>query len=629
MLGNEERRVARWNGLFASGFGRRRPAPEAVGALAGLLFVLGVALVFWLAYYRAAFRGLFINDAHDYASIARNIALGRGFLSQYVTPLGLVHHGVPQPDLWRAPLWPLVLAGFQLLFGFTDKASALAGGACFIAAACLLFLLGRRWFNLPVALAASLLYLFSAQLLEFSISGLTEPLAVLLMLLWLYVLTAPGPVTSRRALLAGGAAGLFYLARYNAVLFLLPGMIYVVWRASKGCENRRAPEVPAGLHPHPFGAAELSAGRGARRRPPLASAAFFLAGFLLAAGPWLVRNQVVAGSPFFSLQKYEPAMFTKTHPGYSLYMRPLRVDVPRFLMEHPEEVRDKFLGNFADFRRHFLYRDFTGLALRVFACFLLALALPLDRSFPAQRGVRPLVAACFGLQLAALLFLHYIPRLFMIFVPVYAIYAAGAVWFLGEKLSGWLAGWAAGAGRFGRGGAGRRAEIPSQGWEFPVPGGRTAPEEGLACPGRRRTPTGFPAAAAAMVLAAFTLLGAAANLPDFHPDFGPHPAALWGDALRDVKSLVPPDRVVISDNGQIFAWYGERYACKLPYSPELLPEVSRLAPVGALFLTNWITWAQPEVDKAWAEVFRARPAALAGFRLVKVYPDGSLLYLPP
>ncbi|HHW40015.1 MAG TPA: glycosyltransferase family 39 protein [Syntrophomonadaceae bacterium] len=623
MLGNEECRVAPSSGLFASGFGRRRPAPEAVGALAGLLFVLGLALVFWLAYYRAAFRGLFINDAHDYASIARNIALGRGVLSQYVTPLGLVHHGVPQPDLWRAPLWPLVLAGFQLLFGFTDRASALAGGACFIAAACLLFLLGRRWFNLPVALAASLLYLFSAQLLEFSISGLTEPLAVLLMLLWLYVLTAPGAVTRRRALLAGVAAGLFYLARYNAVLFLLPGMIYVVWRALKGGGSRRAQEVPSGLHvSRSFAAAELSAGMGSHRRPALASAALFLAGFLLAAGPWLVRNQVVAGSPFFSLQKYEPAMFTKTHPGYSLYMRPLRVDVPRFIMEHPEEVRDKFLGNFAGFRRHFLYRDFTGLALRVFACFLLALVLPLDRAFPAQQGVRPLVAACFGLQLAALLFLHYIPRLFMIFVPVYAIYAAGAVWFLGEKLSGL----AAGMGR-GRGGAGRRVEIPSQWWEFPVPGSRTASEEELTWPGRRRFPGGFPAAASAVALAAFTLLGAAANLPDFHPDFGPHPTALWGDALRDVKSLVPPDRVVISDNGQIFAWYGERYACKLPYSPELLPEVSRLAPVGALFLTNWITWAQPEADKAWAEVFRARPATLAGFRLAKVYPDGSLLYL--
>lgn len=615
MLWSGERRVAAWSGSFGSGFGRGRPAPEP-GVVAGLLFVLVLAIVLWLAYYRTAFRGLFINDAQDYASIARNIALGRGILSQYVTPLGLAHHGIPQPDLWRAPLWPVVLAGFQLLFGFTDKASALAGGACFVAGACLLFLLGRRWFNLSVAMTASALYLFSAQLLEFSISGLTEPLAVLLMLLWLYVLTAPGPVTRRRALLSGGAAGLFYLARYNAVLFLLPGLVFLVWRVFKSTA-RNAPEPsisPAGLlRPRPFGTAEAFTGTGSPRRAAFWAAVLFLAGFFLVAGPWLVRNQVVAGSPFFSLQKYEPAMFTKTYPGYSLYMRPVRVDVPRFIMDHPGEVRAKFFGNFADFRRHFLYRDFTGLALRVFIFFLLALALPLDRFFPTQRGVRPLVAVCFLLQLGALLFLHYIPRLFMIFVPVYAIYAAGAVWFLTEGLFGRLAGGIAGAGK-GRGRRGAEA----------LPPGRASSGAGS-----RMAPGGFAKVAAAVVLAAFTLIGATANLPDFHPDSGPHPTALWGDALRDVKNLVPPDRVVISDNGQIFAWYGERYACKLPYSPELLPQISGLAPVRALFLTSWITWAQPDADKSWLEVFRERPDALAGFRLARVYPDGSLLYLRP
>lgn len=613
MVWNKEHRIAAGREVFAGGFGGRRLASGGLGTLPVPLLIFGAALVFWLAYYRSAFGGLYINDAQDYASIARNIALGRGVISQYITPLGLAHHGVPQPDLWRAPLWPLVLAGFQRIFGFTDRASALAGGACHVAAACLVFLLGRRWFNTPVALSASALFLCSARILEFSISGLTEPLAVLLMLFWLYLLTAPFGVTPWGALLAGFALGLFYLARYNAILFLIPGLAFLVWRHVAESRGRRPQALQWQLSTRPGDAAQMPGNaartavpcfrRGLSRSAGFVAAALFLAGFLLVTSPWLVRNQVVAGSPFFSLQKYEPAMFTRTYPGYSLYMLPVRVDVPRFLIGHRGEVLEKFLRNFADFRSRFLYRDFTGFPLRVFACSLLALALSFDRFYPAQRGVRPLLLACFLLQLAALLFLHYIPRLFMIFTPFYALYAAGAVWFLGERLSGLVAGM------------------------IEAVGATPALQAGGVAAGRRGYSKGFPAVAAAVVLAAFTLLGAGANIPDFHPDFGPHPTSLWGEALRDVREFISPSEVVISDNGQIFAWYGERFSCKLPYSPELLPEVSRLAPVRALFLTSWITWAQPDADPAWIEVFRRKPAFLEGLRLAKVYPDGSLLYL--
>ncbi|MGB9792583.1 MAG: glycosyltransferase family 39 protein [Thermacetogeniaceae bacterium] len=562
-------------------------------AFAGFLFALVFAAAasgFWLAYCRSAFQGLFLNDAQDYASIARNIALGRGFLSQYVTPLGLAHHGVPQPDLWRAPLWPILLAAFQKAFGFSDTASALAGGACHVAAACLVFLLGRRWFGVPAALSAAALYLLSAPILEFSISGMTEPLAALLMLIWVFSLTAPVRALPWGALFSGLALGIFYLARYNAILFLLPGTVWMAWRARR--ELAGAFAAQAWRRASPRGRRRLGAG--------LAAAALFLGGFLIAASPWLVRNQLVAGSPFFSLQKYEIAMFTKTYPGYRLYMIPERVDVARFLTEHRDEVLEKFLGNLAEFRRHFLWREFTGFPLRVFACSLLAFVLPFDRFFPGQRGVRPLLVACFLLQLAALLFLHYIPRLFVIFSPFYALYAAGAIWFI----VGWLFGlWGESAAAF--------AHRP--------PGGLSD--------GRGRLRRWLFTAASAAIMAGFTFCGAAANLPDFHPDFGPHPTALWGDALRDVRELVSPDEVVVSDNGQVFAWYGERFSCKLPCSPGLLPEVARLAPVRALFLTSWITWAQPDADPAWVAVFKERPADIAGFRLQKVYPDGSLLYL--
>lgn len=562
-----------------SGAGRRAGAPLRLSVpLLGVLAVAAFALCFWHSYYDSAFMGLIYNDAQDYASIARNVASGRGLISQYLTPLSLAHFGVPQPDVWRAPLWPLLLAAFQRVFGFIDEASALAGGFCFAAGAALTFLLGRRWFNTPVALAAAALCAFSGQLLSFSISGLTEPLAVLLMAGWLYLLTA-APLSPWGPFLAGLGGGIFYLARYNALLFFLPALVYLWWVR----RPRREPRPDLGA---PFGAGRkgdaLQGAAGGRRRAAFAApAALFVLGFLLAAGPWLWRNCALTGNPFFSLQQYEPVMFTRTYPEYSLYRRAEIVDVAGFLLSHPEEVGEKVAAGWGEFAGGFWKPEFTGVALPVFILFLLSLALPLDASFPAQRGVRPLLISCFLLQLAALLPLHYIPRLFIIFAPLYAIYACGAVWQL-----------AAGALRL------------------------------------LRLPAVPAAVLAAALLAAFTVSGVRANYPDFHPEPpGPHPRSLRAEAISDVQRALSPDRVVVSDSGHIFAWYGERYALKLPYSPADLPEVARLAPVGALFLSNWITWNSPDADPAWVEVYLSRPPALHGLRLAKVYPDGSLLYL--
>ncbi len=549
---------------------------------AGALAVAAAALWFWHGYYEAAFRGLIYNDALDYASLARNFARGKGLVSQYLTPLGLVHHGVPQPDLWRAPLWPLLLAGFQRLFGFIDEASALAGGFCFAAGAGLVFLLGRRWFNLPVALAAAVLYVFSGQLLLFSTSGLTEPLALLMMLAWAAVLTGAPERSWRGFLAAGGMTGLFYLVRYNAVLFLLPGLLFLIWRARRS---------------------RADGGRSAGREfnQALRISALFLFGFFLAAGPWLGRNLLLTGNPFFSLQKYEPAMFTRTYPGYSLYMRPERVDVAAFLQAHPEEVGAKVAAGWQAFRRDLFSPGFTGVALPVFLAFLLALTLPLDGEFPAQRGVRPLLVSCFLIQLAALLPLHYIPRLFIIFTPFYMIYAAGGLWWLVCRAAACAAGCLAACPEWGR------ASRP--------PGAREA-----------RPPARL--ILGILALGAFAFFGARAGCPDFHFDLGgPHPRVLRAEALRDAAALVPPDRVVLSNEGHLFAWYGDRFACKIPYTPALLPEVARLAPVGALYLSNWITWNLPEADPLWIKFYLTRPPAYAGFTLVKVYPDGSLLYL--
>lgn len=580
---------------FSGEQARKLTARGYVFLIALVLFVL--AIVFWHSYYEAAFQGLIYNDAMDYASIARNIALGKGLISQYLTPLGLAHHGVPQPDLWRAPLWPLVLACFQKVFGFIDEASALAGGFCFAASAVFVFLLGFRFFNILVGITSCLLFIFSRQILNFSISGLTEPLAILLMLSWVAALSSFPVRRWWGGLLAGGITGLFYLCRYNAILFLLPGMVYWIWRFLQDFSQQKLSAEGAANCRNLLLQSEqnrFSQELEPNRRPYLTAVTkglVFLLGFFLVVSPWLGRNFVLTGNPFFSLQKYEPAMFTRTYPGYSLYMIPERIDVLAFVRDHQDELLVKIRDGWNSFQKQFYTSEFTSVAVFVFWCFLFSLVLPLDKKYPRQRGIRLLLVSCFLAQLLALLPLHYISRLFIIFAPFYMIYAAGAVWWLVSSF-----------------------------WEHLMlllfRGSREA----------RKQERIF--LLAVLVLTIFTIGGVWANFPDFQPQLpGPHPRNLRSAVLQDVAKIVPEDMVVVSNEGHLFAWYGKRYACKLPHSPALLEEVTRLAPVKALFVSNWITWNLPDADPAWVRFYLKRPEYFQGFRLVRVYPDCSLLYL--
>ncbi|MCL5935642.1 MAG: glycosyltransferase family 39 protein, partial [Firmicutes bacterium] len=65
--------------------------------------------------------------------------------------------------------------------GFTDEASALSSGLFFILTSPVVFLLARQWFGNLVAAGSVLVYTLTPKLLYFSISGMTEPLAVFLM----------------------------------------------------------------------------------------------------------------------------------------------------------------------------------------------------------------------------------------------------------------------------------------------------------------------------------------------------------------------------------------------------------------------------------------------------------------
>jgi len=162
-----------------------------------LLFVCFVALLFGL-YAGRQFRGLNEPDAMEYAQLARNIAEGRGYVTQCIRPFDLWYldkdnGGRPAtgecPDLRHPPVYPMVLSlamklakpSFEVkrkppVFSPEKEAVVPTGIIFTVATVVMLFLLGRKLAGMRVGFVAALVYLLTDAVLASAISGLPIPL---------------------------------------------------------------------------------------------------------------------------------------------------------------------------------------------------------------------------------------------------------------------------------------------------------------------------------------------------------------------------------------------------------------------------------------------------------------------
>jgi hypothetical protein len=233
--------------------------------------------------------GLWRPDGFDYVQIAREIARGHGISSLqaiYVLHLEFLreHAGFaePWPNLHRFPLPSLAQAALFRGLGAGTPAVVAYGAIFHAATSALLFAWARAALGTGAAAAAVFLFSCNGAMLESACSGLSEPAAS-----FFFTLAAWAGWRARREraaalwLVAGAALGAATLARTNA---LLAAPVFVLGLALKG------------------GACE-GAARAHLRRALLAGA-LFLAGLGLVLAPWLLRNQALTGSPFFSLHGY-------------------------------------------------------------------------------------------------------------------------------------------------------------------------------------------------------------------------------------------------------------------------------------------------------------------------------------
>lgn len=200
-----------------------------------LWLTTGAALL-WLSLYFATFATLSSADQLDYAQIARHIWRGDGFVTSIAFPVTFSRYDSPanQPEFLHMTLFPFLIAPLYGAFGEADRTVVMVSGISYI-------LLPAAVYGLTLivsgkvrtAILAGVLTVFNQEMVEYSLSGLTEITFGLALVIALYL-------TLRRAspILVGISYGLCFLLRANFAV-LLPGLV-VCWVANRAVRRQRA-----------------------------------------------------------------------------------------------------------------------------------------------------------------------------------------------------------------------------------------------------------------------------------------------------------------------------------------------------------------------------------------------------
>ncbi|MFH1038423.1 MAG: hypothetical protein V1789_07135 [PVC group bacterium] len=250
-----------------------------------ILVTIVIGVLCWGIYYSRHYEGILTIDAMNQAQVARHLFRGEGLTTSFLKPVSILlgNYSVPTPDCYISPLPVLILSRFLKVIGLNDF--AVLGYSVFWAffAGILLLLLSRMLFHhLIIALLVFLNYMFNIGVLESSFSGLSMTVisCILLIVIWLYYVRNRSSVVW--TMIFGILAGILYLSEFDFLFLAVPlGVLTVI--DSKG--NR---------WPH---------------------ALVFLFAFVLVALPWMIRNAVVTGNPFFSLRWLDFKAFSLPFPG--------------------------------------------------------------------------------------------------------------------------------------------------------------------------------------------------------------------------------------------------------------------------------------------------------------------------
>jgi Dolichyl-phosphate-mannose-protein mannosyltransferase len=285
-----------------------------------LRFLLPCIVILTVAvlYDFRAWKNFSAPEAMDSAQLARNIADGKGYTTQFIRPLSLylvqaknetkqVSSSSPDlpdyarvktahPDLANPPIYPLVLAGLMKIFHFhyavdlksvfwanngffaryqPDFIIGIFNELLFFAAAVATYFIARKLFDARVAWLTMVLMLGCNLLWRFSASGLSTMLLLLMFLGLIRCVLAveergrdPEPDTFRIlcwSAAAGILIGIGALTRYSFGWMIIPAGLFLLLFSG--------PQKPV-------------------------NALVAIAAFVVVLAPWVVRNVALSGVPF-------------------------------------------------------------------------------------------------------------------------------------------------------------------------------------------------------------------------------------------------------------------------------------------------------------------------------------------
>jgi 4-amino-4-deoxy-L-arabinose transferase-like glycosyltransferase len=258
--------------------------------------------------YRLHFNGFIRNDNHEYCEIARNFYEGNGYSTTVLRPLAYKYfQTLPQPEVMRMPVYPYMLSLFFHIFGPNDIAVVIFNSLFYILLVALTFLLsvelsGNIFVSTVAALMTASIRLFFAD----TITAEPNIFYTTMFLFFIYVCVK----FPNKLLIHGVLLSMLYLARANT-LFVWGGFCIALFLTEQ------------------------------RWKEKLSAPFILTAGFVLGLVPYMIRNYLVIGAPFFSLYKYSLLLMTKGFPAYSIWTIIPDIDPVSYALSHLTEMIQK------------------------------------------------------------------------------------------------------------------------------------------------------------------------------------------------------------------------------------------------------------------------------------------------
>jgi hypothetical protein len=387
-------------------------ALEAGGAAVWIRRALAVVAVIALSifYMIHEFRGLATSQAMDQAQIARNIASGQFWKTDFVRPRAVGQlqdagknvataiwhdtYNAPLPPLVNAfVLWPIKkywkMTPREVIYA-GDKAIAFASICFFLGSLVFLYFTAKLLFDQRLALLGTGLVLLSDTIWQYSLSGLPQMLLMFLFNGTLYVL-----VRAVQAQYQGGRVGIWLgLVGFGFGLLALSHAL-TIWMF-----------VAALVFSFFF------------FRPRGWAAVIILGMFMLLYTPWLVRNYVVCGNPL-GLAMY--SILDGINHSEAGHMR--RVDL-NLEDVGPGHFRAKIVGNvIGQANRMFEYLGWNIVAVMFFAALLHIFKRP-ETAVIRWMVLAMWVAAFFGMSLYGISEEQGVAanQLHLLFIPIMACF---------------------------------------------------------------------------------------------------------------------------------------------------------------------------------------------------------------